>query len=160
MAGDSYFYDAATEALQRGRLDLTGSIVKVMLVTDDYKPSQAEHSTRAAVIEHEVPASGSYRTGGAAIQVAVAADDEGNWIAHSSGASWTDFEGSFRYAVVYLNAASPRQQRLVAYSDLGFQDVTGMRIKVLDGVFASCRSLVLAAEDRALTDDELLDGLL
>ena len=123
-------YDAAVTEFVRQNVDWEHDTVKVMLVTDDYVPSQASDSDVRDVGSAEVEASGSYRKGGQVLMGrSVVSGPLGSTRLMGGSVNWTGFSGRFRYAVVYVHRGSG-DDLLVSYTDLGSQEASNARVSL------------------------------
>lgn len=119
-------YDSAVAAFARGELDWEGAQVRVMLLTDDYVPSQSSDELAALISRYEVEPSGSYHRGGAELRgrSVVRSELGGDVKLTGASVSWEGFTGAFRYAVVRAD------DRVVAYADLGAQQASNASVSL------------------------------
>lgn len=125
-------YDNAIGLFTRGQLDWENTEVRVMLLTDDYEPSQAKDQTLDGLRKYEVTTSGTYKTGGHLLGDRQVLRGHANEILLTGGqVEWTGFTGSFRYAVLRDDNGN-----LLAYADLGPQSATNTTVglEYRDGV--------------------------
>lgn len=130
-------YDSAVAAFAAGGLRWEGDDVRVMLVTGDYEPDQALHTTVDEVSRFEVEPTGTYVRGGTSVagRMVARAEFGGEIRLRASSVSWSDLTAEFQYAVLYARDSG----QLVAYSDMGAQRVSGAAVTVSygkDGVAA------------------------
>ena len=123
----AWFYDCAVDDFARGDLDWERAPVNVMLVTDDYQPSQATDETVANVKRFEVEPSGVYQAGGVELpdREVVRADPGGHTL-DAGLVEWDTFTGQFRYAVAYRHDTG----RLIGCADMGRQQATDAKVTI------------------------------
>lgn len=119
-------YDSAVADFARGELDWERDPVKVLLVSGEYMPSQAQDATRADLRGTEIPATGSYKPGGKSLpgREVVRSELGGDVRLLGGSVEWTGMTAEFRYAVVVCS----KGDRLVAYTDLGRQVASNARV--------------------------------
>ena len=123
----SWFYDCAVDDFARGDLDWERDPVNVMLVTDDYQPSQAKDETVAAVKRYEVETSGVYQAGGVELPDRdVVRRSVGGHTLDAGRVEWETFTGQFRYAVAYRQDTG----RLIGCADMGRQEATDAKVTI------------------------------
>lgn len=120
-------YDHGVELIVRGELDWENEPVRVLLVTPDYVPSQADDTTVADSIGlRELRSNGTYERGGAVLEgrTVESGTVPGAIVLHGGTVEWR-LTGEFRYAVLATSDG-----HLVAYSDLGYQHVTDAPVRI------------------------------
>lgn len=114
--GPAYAYDVAAELLARGELRWAEDDIVVTLVSSQYQPRQSDDRMLSdlgdAVIGSPVRLLGRE----------VDHDSPGRVCLRGAGLRFPAMTGDFRYAVVYQS----RSENLIAYSDLGPQNVTNV----------------------------------
>jgi hypothetical protein len=119
-------YDSFLTGFARGHVDWEGGNFKVMLVTDDYDPEQADDATIDDVRGYEMRGDG-YTRGGAGLKGRQVVGGFPREIRLDAGViEWPQLTGQFRYAVVY----DADSGALVSYADMGPQVVVNARLSL------------------------------
>lgn len=116
VGGPAYAYDIAGVMLAVGELRWSEDDIVVGLVSDEYRPRQAEDRTLSDLGSALV--SSPVRLPGRSVDH----DSPGRVCLRAQGVRFPQMTGSFRYAVIWQS----RSENLVAYSDLGPQSVTNV----------------------------------
>ena len=110
----AYAYDETIGAFARGELDWEQDLFKVMLVTDEYQPEQAQDATTSDLRAFEVPETGTYVRGGAVLPGRfVTRGETGSTRLDAGNVDFENMTAEFRYAIVY----HAKTGRLVSYTD-------------------------------------------
>ena len=116
----AWLYDSAADLESIRGFDWERDPVRIMLVTDRYRPSQADDLVVDDVAHYEVHPSGSYERGGALLPGRyVDRSDPLNISYYADSVQWTRFTGAFAYWVAYAET-----DELIAYATLGAQRMT------------------------------------
>ncbi len=139
----SFLFDSLAEDLARSRIDFGNDRVKVMLMSENYRPLQSEQSKRADILSFESKGSG-YEPGGKPVSTAISKDANGVNVRFAA-AAWPLSTVSARGAVYYKSrGGDPSKDELIAYDD--FSDVKGS----FNGTFSLGES-VASLENRSVS---------
>ncbi len=117
-----FLFDSLAEDLSRSRIDFGNDAIKVMLMGENYRPSQNDQSKRADILSFEAKGAG-YEPGGKLVSSAISRDASGVNVKFAAVA-WTSSTVSARGAVYYKSrGGDPSKDELIAYDD--FADVKG-----------------------------------
>jgi hypothetical protein len=123
MAATITFYQAFSEAIADGRIDLDDDDLKLALFTSTHTPNAAT-DTAFGSLTNEVTNGNGYTTGGESLTTISWAQSGGTATLDADPVQWTASGGSIqaRYGVLYDDTAAGKD--LILYVELDTSDVT------------------------------------
>jgi hypothetical protein len=123
MAASITFYQAFSEAIADGRIDLDDDDLKLALFTDTYTPN-AGSDTQYNLLSNEHANGNGYTTGGQSLTTISWAQSGGTATLDADPVQWTASGGSIaaRYGVLYSDTATNKD--LILYVTLDASTVT------------------------------------
>lgn len=118
MAVSAKMYVKAIQSAFNKEIDLDTDVIKVMLTTSAYTPSQTAHQYKSSVT-NEVSGTG-YTAGGATLGSPTVGTSSLTFTFDAADTSWTTSTITARYAVIYDSTPGTDATRpLLAYVDFG-----------------------------------------
>lgn len=123
MAASITFYQAFSEAIADGRIDLDDDTLKLALFTSTHTPNAAS-DTQFGLLSNEVANGNGYTTGGESLTTISWAQSGGTATLDADPVVWTANGGPItaRYGVLYDDTAAAKD--LILYVTLDSTDVT------------------------------------
>lgn len=121
MAVTAHYYDSFFKSAYNKELDVDTDVLKLMLTTSTYTPSQGTHQYKSSVT-NEVAAGGGYTAGGNTIGSVGVTVTAGTHVVNITGAngSWPASTFTARYAVLYDSTpATDATRPLILFVDFG-----------------------------------------